>query len=77
MSVSILRQFEEARDYRDWDIGTHGIRIEFYNERGVKKTATYLPEVAPDQGNVIASFYWYHEGLKCVIFHLFIFYFFA
>ena len=50
VSVSILRQFEEARDYRDWDIGTHGIRIEFYNERGAKRTATYLPEVAPEQG---------------------------
>jgi hypothetical protein len=25
-------------------------RIEFYNERGVKRTATYLPEVAPEQG---------------------------
>ncbi|KAF2351407.1 AMMECR1 domain [Trinorchestia longiramus] len=50
VSVSILRQFEEARDYRDWDIGTHGIRIEFFNERGAKRTATYLPEVAPEQG---------------------------
>ena len=34
----------------DWDIGTHGIRIEFLNERGVKKTATYLPEVPSEQG---------------------------
>ena len=25
-------------------------RIEFYNERGIKKTATYLPEVPPEQG---------------------------
>ncbi|XP_018012452.1 AMMECR1-like protein [Hyalella azteca] len=50
VSVSILREFEEGRDYRDWDIGTHGIRIEFFNERGAKRTATYLPEVAPEQG---------------------------
>jgi len=54
VSVSILRHFEEARDYRDWQIGTHGIRIEFFNERGNKRTATYLPEVAPEQG-------WDHE----------------
>ncbi|XP_045597269.1 uncharacterized protein CG5902 isoform X3 [Procambarus clarkii] len=54
VSVSILRHFEDGRDYRDWDIGVHGIRIEFLNERGAKRTATYLPEVAPEQG-------WDHE----------------
>ncbi len=50
VSVSILCHFEEAADYLDWEIGVHGIRIEFYTERGVKKTATYLPEVALEQG---------------------------
>ncbi|KAB7501510.1 AMMECR1-like protein [Armadillidium nasatum] len=50
VSVSILRHFEDGRDYKDWDIGVHGIRIEFVNERGAKRTATYLPEVAPEQG---------------------------
>ncbi len=50
VSVSILCHFEDAADFLDWDIGIHGIRIEFYNERGAKKTATYLPEVAPEQG---------------------------
>merc|ERR1712126_426238 len=30
--------------------GTHGIRIEFHNERGSKKTATFLPEVPTAQG---------------------------
>jgi AMMECR1 domain-containing protein len=34
----------------DWQVGVHGIRIEFHNERGSKRTATYLPEVAPEQG---------------------------
>lgn len=53
VSVSILRHFEDGRDYRDWDIGVHGIRIEFLNERGAKRTATYLPEVAPEQGEVL------------------------
>ncbi len=51
-SVSILRHFEEGSDYLDWQVGVHGIRIEFHNERGSKRTATYLPEVAPEQGNV-------------------------
>ncbi|CAL8094588.1 unnamed protein product [Orchesella dallaii] len=49
-SVSILRHFEEGNDYLDWQVGVHGIRIEFHNERGSKRTATYLPEVAPEQG---------------------------
>ena len=31
-------------------IGVHGIRIEFYNEKGAHRTATYLPEVAKEQG---------------------------
>lgn len=50
VSVSILCHFEDAADFMDWEIGVHGIRIEFYNERGAKKTATYLPEVPPEQG---------------------------
>jgi uncharacterized protein (TIGR00296 family) len=50
VSVSILRHFEDAADYLDWEVGVHGIRIEFLNERGSKRTATYLPEVAPEQG---------------------------
>jgi len=48
-SVSILTDFEEAGNHLDWQIGTHGIRIEF-NENGHEKTATYLPEIALDQG---------------------------
>ncbi|KER19231.1 hypothetical protein T265_11928 [Opisthorchis viverrini] len=31
-------------------IGVHGIRIEFVNEKGYHRTATYLPEVAHKQG---------------------------
>lgn len=34
----------------DWVLGVHGIRIEFLNERGMKRTATYLPQVATEQG---------------------------
>lgn len=50
VSVSILQGFEEARGYLDWTLGVHGIRIEFHNERGSKRTATYLPAVATEQG---------------------------
>lgn len=51
VSVSILRHFEDSEGYLDWEIGVHGIRIEFTNEKGVRKSATYLPEVAAEQGN--------------------------
>lgn len=34
----------------DWVLGVHGIRIEFLTERGSKRTATYLPQVATEQG---------------------------
>ncbi|CAF4846315.1 unnamed protein product [Pieris macdunnoughi] len=50
VSVSILQHFEEAEHYLDWKLGKHGIRIEFVNERGSKRTATYLPQVATEQG---------------------------
>ncbi|CRL03992.1 CLUMA_CG017111, isoform A [Clunio marinus] len=50
VSVSILQGFKEARDYLDWTLGVHGIRIEFVNERGSKRSATFLPNVATEQG---------------------------
>lgn len=48
----VLQNFEDARGYLDWTLGVHGIRIEFHNERGSKKAATYLPQVAPEQGKL-------------------------
>ncbi|KAK0182425.1 hypothetical protein PV327_000567 [Microctonus hyperodae] len=50
VTVSILLHFEDGTDYLDWEIGKHGILIEFYNEKGNKRTATFLPDVALDQG---------------------------
>ena len=50
VSVSLLRFFEDGQDYLDWVIGVHGIRIEFLTEKGSRRTATFLPEVAQDQG---------------------------
>ncbi|KAK1329660.1 hypothetical protein QTO34_009842 [Cnephaeus nilssonii] len=48
-SVSLLTNFEEARGYLDWEVGVHGILIEFIHENGVRGAATYLPEVAEEQ----------------------------
>ncbi len=67
-SVSILCRFEDAADFLDWDVGTHGIRIEFYNERGAKKTATYLPEVAREQGQFWCPA-WFHDFFSIVYFN--------
>jgi|UniRef100_A0AC35GQK1 uncharacterized protein (TIGR00296 family) len=47
--VSLLIEFEKARNYLDWDVGIHGIRIEFYYN-GRRLSAVYLPEVAVEQG---------------------------
>ncbi|KAI8824971.1 ammecr1 protein [Fimicolochytrium jonesii] len=49
-AVSLLVDFEDGSDYLDWRVGTHGIWIEFKSESGNKRTATYLPEVAKEQG---------------------------
>jgi uncharacterized protein (TIGR00296 family) len=48
-AVSLLTNFEVAQDYLDWDIGKHGIWIEFTQINGQKETATYLPEVMVEQ----------------------------
>eukprot|EP00047_Mylnosiga_fluctuans_P011381 m.21010 g.21010 ORF g.21010 m.21010 type:complete len:233 (+) comp3585_c0_seq2:949-1647(+) len=49
-SISLLVNFEAGADYMDWEIGIHGIRIEFVNEKERTTSATYLPEVAAEQG---------------------------
>jgi AMMECR1 domain-containing protein len=48
--VSLLTDFEGGKVYDDWEIGTHGIRIEFLDDKGRRRTATYLPEVMVEQG---------------------------
>ncbi|KAI1173102.1 AMMECR1 domain-containing protein [Nemania sp. FL0916] len=47
--VTLLTDFEDCDDAVDWDLGTHGIRISFI-DRGRRYGATYLPDVAPEQG---------------------------
>eukprot|EP00879_Flechtneria_rotunda_P003303 GHRR01003528.1.p1 GENE.GHRR01003528.1~~GHRR01003528.1.p1 ORF type:complete len:240 (+),score=53.04 GHRR01003528.1:142-861(+) len=50
-SVSLLTSFEQASSWQDWQIGTHGLIIEFTDPAlHCKRTATFLPEVAADQG---------------------------
>ncbi|KAI8991972.1 DUF51 family protein [Mycotypha africana] len=49
-AVSLLTNFEKVDDYLDWQIGKHGIWVEFINpSTGIKDTATYLPEVMVEQ----------------------------
>eukprot|EP00941_MAST-03F_sp_MAST-3F-sp1_P003838 g3838.t1 len=48
-SVSLLTSFEEAEHVYDWDIRIHGIIINF-SAKSRSFSATYLPDVALDQG---------------------------
>jgi len=47
--VSLLTDFETAEHVEDWQVGVHGITIDL-NVRGKLYSATYLPEVAVEQG---------------------------
>jgi len=45
-----LTDFEEVDSVWDWEINVHGIWIDFVDSSGVSRSATYLPEVAGEQG---------------------------
>ncbi|KAK0625326.1 AMMECR1 domain-containing protein [Bombardia bombarda] len=47
--VTLLTHFEDAADAMDWELGKHGLRISF-SYHGRRYGATYLPDVAPEQG---------------------------
>jgi AMME syndrome candidate gene 1 protein len=49
VSISLLVQYEKCQDVMDWTIGRHGILIKF-DVQGCHYNATYLPEVAKQQG---------------------------
>lgn len=49
VAVTLLTDFEEAADARDWEVGTHGIRLSF-QDKGRRYGSTYLPDVASEQG---------------------------
>ncbi|EEH36983.1 ammecr1 family protein [Paracoccidioides lutzii Pb01] len=48
-SLTLLSSFETCSDTLDWTLGKHGIRISF-THRGRRLGATYLPDVAVEQG---------------------------
>jgi len=49
-TVSLLTQFEGGRRWDDWELGTHGVWIDFVDPANVSRNATYLPDVPPEQG---------------------------
>jgi AMME syndrome candidate gene 1 protein len=48
-ALTLLANFEPCEDAMDWTLGTHGLRISF-NYRNRRHGATYLPDVAVEQG---------------------------
>lgn len=48
-SLTLLADFEPCETAMDWTLGEHGLRISF-NHRGRRHGATYLPDVAVEQG---------------------------
>lgn len=50
-TVSLLSCFEQAATWSDWEIGVHGLIIEFVEPHSSqRRTATFLPEVASHEG---------------------------
>mmetsp|Transcript_7029 Transcript_7029/g.20522 ORF Transcript_7029/g.20522 Transcript_7029/m.20522 type:complete len:142 (-) Transcript_7029:82-507(-) len=49
VGVSLLVEYEQGAHPFDWEVGKHGIIIDFYIH-GRNYGATYLPEVAQEQG---------------------------
>jgi uncharacterized protein (TIGR00296 family) len=47
--VSLLVEFEKAKNPKDWIVGTHGIDIDFEDKNGNSYSATFLPEVAEEE----------------------------
>ena len=47
--VSLLVEFEKAKNPEDWVVGTHGIDIDFKDQFGQSYSATFLPEVAEEE----------------------------
>ena len=49
VNVSLLVNFEDAKDPYDWEVGKHGIIIKA-NHNQKHYSGTFLPEVASEQG---------------------------
>ena len=52
-TVSLLTCFELASNLDDWEIGLHGVWIDFTDPSGRARSAVYLPDVIPEQGGSI------------------------
>ncbi|CAK9004310.1 unnamed protein product [Durusdinium trenchii] len=48
--ISILHQFEPCAHAFDWQVGVHGVLLNFSDSQGRRFSATYLPEVAKEHG---------------------------
>jgi len=49
--VSLLKCYEVVENYLDWEIGVHGLTIEFDDDDARRKrSATYLPDIAKQEG---------------------------
>ena len=45
-----LTRWSDAQDLADWEIGVHGVLIDFTDDHGHARSAVYLPEVlAPER----------------------------
>lgn len=49
-TVSLLTDYETAANYLDWEVGKHGMILEFTDPDSARRSATYLPEVAAQEG---------------------------
>ncbi|KAM0934516.1 putative AMMECR1 domain-containing protein [Dioscorea sansibarensis] len=50
-TVSVLADYESGLHYLDWEVGKHGLIIEFTDpDYNARRSATYLPEVAAHEG---------------------------
>lgn len=49
-TVSILTDYEYDLHYLNWEVGKHGMIIEFTDPDNTRRSAVYLPEVAADLG---------------------------
>ncbi|CAN8317163.1 unnamed protein product [Cochlearia groenlandica] len=69
-TVSVLTDYEIAEDYLDWEVGKHGIIIEFTEpDTNTKRSATYLPEVPAHEGTTtILVHYLKYLSLRVLVF---------
>ncbi|KAJ3689570.1 hypothetical protein LUZ61_018734 [Rhynchospora tenuis] len=50
-TVSVLTNYESALNHLDWEVGKHGLIIEFTDpDYNTRRSATYLPEVPAHEG---------------------------